>query len=82
MANTDTKALLRTRFSELRTQRDTIEEKLTPPREKLKTLRAENAEAEAKVAGKIKAAAAPFVEIDAELASISHGLMGKTGEGA
>jgi predicted nucleic acid-binding Zn-ribbon protein len=79
MANTDTKALLRTRFSELRKERDTVEKKLTPLREKLKAVRAENAEAEAAIAGKIKAAAAPLAEIDAELASISHGLMGKTG---
>lgn len=79
MAKTDTKALLRARFAELRDERDAIEKKNAPLREQLRELRQQNATAEAALRDKIKATSADLVSIDQELASISRGLMGKTG---
>lgn len=79
MTKIDTKALLRTRFAELRAERDAIEKANAPLRERLKAIRVEAAEAEGLIAAKIKLNGAGLSEIDVEMASISRGLMGKTG---
>lgn len=74
MAKTDTKELLRTRFAELRAERDAVEAKLAPLNAELKRLRAASSKAEADILVQKKPLGARLSDIDMELASVNSGL--------
>lgn len=69
---------MRARFAELKARRDAISAKVDPLHEERAKIRKESSEAEARLAGKIKAASSDLAEIDEEMAMLSRALKGRT----